>query len=499
MREHIINLEDAESDFLTAAAYLAESINSRDGHAEAMKEIVGHYLAKNEVDLAAELANTVDDTFIRDRLLSQVAEKCAALDDDEYALQLADAIEDTGFQAITRERIAAQKASKREFDKAFEIAESLPESSDALAEIAVQLAHAGNENEAIQAISQIRFHASKVNALQAIAAHYVEKGEPEKAAANLLNAAAEAFEIEFIEEKIRSLISISGHYIEAGKKDKAIELLDKTRQLAETLDNAHREGFLALISLDFLRAGSIDLADRTLDLVSDKTQIASCLASFAAEFDSRGERDEALDVLEEAYQILKSQRDNETRDSKAKYSVLGSVAVRYAILEKPERAVEIALENPVEDERYTALRQIARICALKNKEELSNFALKNISDETAQISALIALSDAKEKDGKRVESLKHLAEAESLAQAIPQLVIRAESLGELAARFGRFGEKEKSRELLVENLKTVTRILDESHKAVALANVAALYDSFGFKPDETERSLITPMLRKPGW
>ena len=40
--------------------------------------VVPRYLANGDVDLAAELANTVDDPFTRDRLLIHVAEKCAA-------------------------------------------------------------------------------------------------------------------------------------------------------------------------------------------------------------------------------------------------------------------------------------------------------------------------------------------------------------------------------------------------------------------------------------
>ena len=83
MSEHLINIDEARANLLACAAYLAESIKSADGHAETMKTIVPFYIAKSNVDLAAEFANTVDDPFTRDRLLTAVAEKCAAIDDDE--------------------------------------------------------------------------------------------------------------------------------------------------------------------------------------------------------------------------------------------------------------------------------------------------------------------------------------------------------------------------------------------------------------------------------
>src|SRR5688572_23356606 len=104
MADHLITVAEAESDLLACAAYLAEAIPSRDGRAQAMMSVVPRYLAKGDVDMAAELANTVDDPFLRDRLLIAVAEKCASMDDEEYALQLADAVEDFALQSQARER-----------------------------------------------------------------------------------------------------------------------------------------------------------------------------------------------------------------------------------------------------------------------------------------------------------------------------------------------------------------------------------------------------------
>src|SRR4051794_12351991 len=117
MSPQLIDFQTAENDLLACAAYLAQNIGNSDGHAEAIKEIVPYYLEKGEVDLAAQLADSVEDTFVRDKLLTAVAEKCAEIDDDEYALQLADAIEDVGLRAIAFERVAIQKAVKKEFGK----------------------------------------------------------------------------------------------------------------------------------------------------------------------------------------------------------------------------------------------------------------------------------------------------------------------------------------------------------------------------------------------
>jgi hypothetical protein len=133
---HSISIEEAQNNLLSCAAYLSEGIRSADGHSEALKAIVPHYVERGDVDLAA----TVDDPFVRDRLLMLVAEKCAAIDDDEYAFQLSDAIEEFGMREAARERIVLQKSLKGEFEKALEIADGLTHKSDALAIIAVNQA-----------------------------------------------------------------------------------------------------------------------------------------------------------------------------------------------------------------------------------------------------------------------------------------------------------------------------------------------------------------------
>ncbi len=147
MSDHLISFTDAQSDLLSCSSYLAEAIQSRDGRAQAMMAVVPQYLAKGDVDMAAELANTVDDPFVRDRLLIAVAEKCAAADDDEYALQLVDAIEDFGLQSQARERIGLQLAANGKFEKAREVADTMDHRDTVLAGIAVKQ-HADGDQDA---------------------------------------------------------------------------------------------------------------------------------------------------------------------------------------------------------------------------------------------------------------------------------------------------------------------------------------------------------------
>lgn len=485
MSEQLIDIQAAESDLLACATFLAENIGSSDGHAEAMKEILPYYLAKNKVDTAAELADTIEDPFTRDQLLVAVAEKCAEIDDDEYALQLADAIEDSSFKGVCLEGIARQKALKNQFEKAFKIAGDLEHASNAFAEIAMRQ----EKDEALQTIEKIEFPYTKIHALQEIAN---SSGD-----LSLLEKATEiAKEIEFEEERIRAYLNIAFQYIEASRKDKAIEVLDQARQFAETLDSVQKDSFLSQISQGFMKAGSVDLADRTLDLVEDKYEIAHALVGYADAYWGNKEESEALEALSEAYEILKSQRDTETRNSKAKFNLFGLIAIRFAEYGKLERAIEIANENPYDEIRSNTLTQVAIICETKGNDDLAHQAINDINDESEKTLAMIALSDVRRKNEQSDEALRLLNEAYFHIGSIQQFSMKSLTLNRLAERFNLLGDSNKARQICSESLQVIYGILDESHCTTALAGLAETFESLKFELNEADKEILRTMIRK---
>ncbi len=499
MSEHLIQIEEARENLLACAAFLAENIKSADGYAEAMKEIVPRYLEKSAVDLAAQLADSIADPFVRDRLLSNVSDKCAAIGDDEYAFHLIESIEDAGLRGEAGERIAMRKAAAGEFDKASEIAHALGEPSHAFGVIACYLTAANRETEAGEMLGRIEYPAAKVVALQLIAEHYERNNKIEKAVAALDAALIEAEEIDFIEEKIRILQNIAEHYQKNGRNDKAVETFDRAKTETEKLDNNYRDIFLVSIADGFLRAGNLESADRTLDAVTDKTQIAACLLGFAREFTRKGETTEALEALEESYAILKSQRDREIRDSRARFGLLSAVAVQFAGIDKPERAVEIAQDIADEAEQTSALSQIAQVSTTLKKDEIARQSINAIAEDSQRMFALISISDEKKKQGNAEEALAILNEAAHLAETVPQIRARSSALGELAKRFIEYGEIEKARGVSHENLETIAQIRDEATRAIALAQLNDIYEQANFQLTEPEKSILQTLIKRADW
>ncbi len=496
MSEHFISREDARGDLLSCAAYLAEEIGGSDDRAEAIAAVIPHYLAKGEVDLAAELSNSVDDPFVRDRLLIAVAAKCAELDDDEYALQLAEAIEEYGLQSQAREAIALTKAEKGDLAGARAVADSVIHPDHALGGIAVKQAERGDEAAALETISEIDYPGSAAIALLAITSMKVEKGENEKAVEYLETACSLALEIEHDEEKIRTLIDIGNLYFDAKRGDRAIETLDRAREFAEELDNVHRDNLLAAAAHGFIRAGSVELADRTLDAVTDKTQIATALLGFAREYWRRDEHDDAFEALDEAYEVLRSQRETETRDSKLRYGLFGSIAAQFAGFERGERAVEIAEGIEDADQAKAALSQIAQIMTSQGNGELARQALNSIEDETARTFALIGMSDAAAREGSKDESLSLLREAVDGGDTVSQSSSRAMAFSEIASRLIDLGEADEARKLASANLENIAEIKSESAKVVALASLSSVFAGAGIAVSEEQSEILRSILMK---
>jgi tetratricopeptide (TPR) repeat protein len=246
--------------------------------------------------------------------------------------------------------------------------------------------------------------------------------------------------------------------------------------------------------MGFLHAGSMDTADRTLDLVQDKTQVANCLLAFTSYLWNRDEKDDALEALDESYQILRSQREMETRDSKTRFSLFGSIAAQYAGFGKGERAIEIASAIDDEDHRKSALAQLATVFTLRREDEQARHAMNEISDDAYRVSTLVAISDAKERTGDRADAVSILDEAMHLVDEVAQLPARSWAFNEIARRYAELGETARAMSTFDASLVTIRQIRDESSRAVGLATLSDLFINGELELSEENKQVIEKLL-----
>ncbi len=496
MSENLISREDAAKDLLSAAAYIAERIESADGQAEAMEAIVPGYLSSGNVDLAAALADLVEDPTTRDRLLISVADRCAEAGDDEYAMQLADAVEDFSLQSQAKERVAVQMANRGDVDAALGLAQGLDHPDEVVTAVAVRLWGQGAEEEALRSLDGMVFALSKCVALQHFAVIAARGGDREKAVELLQSAAEEAAKIDFTEERIRARVDIASNFVDAGRNDSAIGVLDEARADAETLESVLREGFLSNVSVGMYRAGSVDLADRVLDTINDKSALIATLTGFASVHIAKGEHSEALEALTEAHEIIKSQVEKETRDHRVKFNQWATLAARFAACRDFAQGVATALEIPDGDALTSALMQVALVAADMGEEAAKNEAVGHIEDALSRASAHLAFSDLEVRRGDSAKALSEIDAALAILPEIDRPVSRASVLTEAAKRIFALGDEGRGREAGRSALETVSEIVDGSIRAACLANLAAAYIGNGKSASDSESEALASCIAR---
>lgn len=527
MTKHIISSDEARKNLLACAAYLAEEIQTSEAQAEAMQAVIPLYLAENNVDTAAELANSVDFAAARERLLTDVAVKCAEINDDDYALQLIEAIEDPIVKISAVESIVYQIAARGDIDKAFEINNLLADKSLVNSYTAFRLDEKGEESEALQLIEAITDPMTKAECLQHIALEKFKKGDGEKAARLLEESNLAVRQLDYPPEKINALHTVSYRFGQIGRGDRSIEVLAEIQRIIENLppvenddaqeieayqlsniragnidilDNVFnpndRERLMSEVSLAYFEAGSEDLADRALDKITDQTKIASVLLGFAREYKKRGENSAALETLDEAYQIIKSQHDRNTIDSAARFKVFKNVTLEYAEFDRPETAIEAAVSIPFDAERFDTLIKIAQIRAVQNDDQSVRKTISEIDDEASKAFAGIAAAAVKIEQEKSSEAVEYLNQAANSAENILQPVLRLNVYLGLAKNYAAAGVVDKTRNAARQALQTAAQIKNEAARAVVVANLAQIYKKAGMELDGNEKTLLETILNQ---
>lgn len=496
MSDNTPSTKKSSLEILNCALGLAESIKSSEGRSAAMETLVGYFIRNDNVDRAAELANSVPEAVIRDRLLVRVIGKCVELDDDEYAYQLLEAIEDDRAIEAAKENFALTKAAKGDFEKAFELVKDLDHVHEALAGIAVQQAFRGDEAGAINTLERVNFYEARVRALLEIAAHHFENDRIAIAESFLDRARKDAQEIDFTDIKIEEGMTIAADYNLLKKYSTAVEVFEWVKEMVEQTDGAKKDTWLFNIAYGFMAAGNVERADETLDLVNDKCEIADCLVNFSELFLRDGEEEESADALEEAYAILNSQQEREVRDSKARFRVFANIAKQFAELNKNERAIEIAHGISSPPHRYFALTRIAQICTRKRNDSMAKIALQAIDEDTQRMTALVSVSDAKVLNEENEAALSVLREALSMADSVTQFTVRSEIYGEFISRFHKLGDEETARMIASRNLALITKIKGNENRSVDLGKLSQYYHDFNFQLTDADTAILNSLPHK---
>jgi len=477
MSAGIITKEEASSSLLHAAAFLAERLESVDGMSEAMNEIVPRFIEAGDVDTAAALADITTDPLTRDRLLVLVAEKCIEKRDDEYGMQLVEAIEDLSLAAGASERIALKMIERGDIANALEIAANLGHPDEVLRLAAIEKYGAGAFEESLSIASRIESPSTKAALAMSLAKLASDSGSSAELENQLKNAERHAAEIDLPEESATFLIELGNLCVEIGRSDFAVKIFEDSKTRAEVLNWPYRDNLIAAGAVGLFAAGAVSLADLALDLVTDKSVVARTLATFSHYLRKKGEDADAVQALDEAYEILKSQKEKEIRDFRSNNAAWRSVALQLAFSGETEKSLSVVNDIPDDHSKSVAASQCAVVFAESTTDSRWREFFKKIDDPITQTATLIAISENMIKKG-GIETAKQLLdECGEMVERIDQPLASCGVLTDMVSIFVKMGETGRATEKLGEAISVCSSIVNASNQAVALARLSSKVDS----------------------
>ena len=468
MSESLVNIEQAESDLLACAAYIADTIETQEGYTEAMSLLALRYLAKGEVEHAANIADTIDDPFTQDKTYFEIAVRAFTSGNRDLAFDLIENIDDYSFKALAQGQIAMSAAEKNEFDEALEIANNMDDSSSTIAEIALRIFDAGDVPKAKELISKIDFANSRAYAYAEISSKHLKAERKIEAVNALMTALAAVDRIEFDEDKAVAFIEIANKFAEAEDTEKARSFFAKAAGICLKMDEGdNRDSLISSLGLAHARLRDFDKANEFLDEIADPMQAVSCLAGVANEHKQAGDKETCLSLLDEALEIATGADLFLARSVARRNSLLAGIAFRFAECGEFEKSIEAANAIDADLERRSAQSVLALYYAQHNEEENASKTLDEIDDGYSRAMCLVQMSEFDE---------NRLDEAKTLAQTIQHKYHKAIALAEIAENYHLKEKHEEAGELLFESLKLTPEISDKYEKVLALSRLSAKYD-----------------------
>lgn len=491
----LIEKDDAAADILACAAYLAEHQTRRGEQAECLMKIARIYAQRDDVDTAALLADVIADPHSRDLMLTEITAQCALIGDDEYAWQLVEAIESKDFQNEARQRIAVAQAARGDFNAADETSRKVDDSSALFADITIRLAKS-NAEDAENRLSQIALPIFRAQVLYEIAAAEMRRGDKERAESLLERAAEETRGAQYVEDVVQMLLNIAHLAEQLGAENLSKNCLKQTRAKAADLDPNFREQFLTQIAVGFATVGDFITAENIVHSIGDLHQKSVAAGLIAVEQKTFGKDAEAIEWLEESFQILQSQKPHQIRSTPARTAWHVDLAKNFARCGAFERAFEITALIADIGARDSACREIAVEAVRYGREELAQQAIDAITSAETKLLALVGKAFAENDINEKDKSLNTLHEAEILIDEVKTLGGRLSVLSALTEAFLRFQKPKIAEELWRESLHLLESVNDTRIKSQTLAELAQTQTAAGIALNDEDRTLLAHLAKK---
>jgi tetratricopeptide (TPR) repeat protein len=499
MSENFIEGVANEERFLACAVRVAETVGNLDGYSELASLIATRYAEAGLLDVAVDLAETIEDPYSREQLLAGIAAECVAFGEDEYARELLQMIGDPGLYSVATEQMAVKYAEAGIFDKALEIAREADDSGQTLSRIAFIQADGGLTVQALELARSIEDPILKTIALIELAARNLRQGLRNESAELLTEATAAAKEIEFSQDRINALVEIASLYQESEQEEQALQILSRASQLADEFEDerdlsvaqdTRKDDMLATVAAGFARLQRYDQAESIIEKLEDPYQFSAAAANLALEYHKAGQSDQALNLLKEALEVTKEEEVYGERGLTLRDNLLATLAIAYGTIGHHEEALQIAKLISSSDVSYGTLKEVAKTGVRDGNHNLSFQIAEMMQEPYAKALYQIEMSDTLIESGQTELADRTLSQALEIAATLERDFEKSLTLMEIALRYAQREQAANAAELLFQSLNTAALIKDSYHKARVLVALDSKYRKAGLETGEREQRLL---------
>lgn len=490
MEEKITEDDDVGISFLGCALEIAKSIDSLEARSEIISLIAVSYAASEQLDLAVDVAETINDSYLRDQALAGVAAKCVEVGAAAYGDKLSETIEDDTAYALAMEQMAVAYAESGALEKSVEVAKSLTESAPTLNLIALACIARGLSAEALRVARSIDYADLKAPFLIELAARAFQDGRNPEALELLPEATSVAEEIEFPDQRISALVGIALLHKKCGQEEQALEIMSRAHRLCNESEDLVKDPALAQVAGGFAELQRYDSADQVIEEIEDPFQFAHATAKVALEYHRSGDSTKALTLLTDALEIGRDEEVYGEQSLLARENLLYEVAIDYALLGHYDDALQIPALMNSQDQQHRALIEIAKLCVRSGDNSRVFQVAEMIKDSYARVLCDVEIVDAFIASEQLALADHTLSEARGRAAAIERAYEKTLALMEIASRLARREQAGKAGEVLFDALNTLALIDDSYRQSHSLIRLAGRYSELGQRAGEREQAIL---------
>jgi tetratricopeptide (TPR) repeat protein len=484
----------ANEDLLASALGVAETVEGEE-RSELLEAIAVEYCRRGNLETALELAESIQDPYLRERTIGTLAALSFDVQAPDQANELLDSIEDPSLVAIAIEQTSVRLAERGEFEEAIRLTDQLADPADALSNIAVLYAQKGNFEEAIEVAQMIEPAHTRTTTFGQLATELIGKGRNDEALELLGEATESAEAIDFPEDQVYALAGLASVYEKLGERDSAFEILTQAQELCGDIESSAGVGISAtsgrdqalsqivgaLASLNFF-----EKADSVLEEIEDPFQFSLASMQLAEGYHKDGRQGPAKELLDQAVEITREPELTGERGIAIREQVLSLLAYRYALFGYFDESLKLAESLTGMDQKTGLLVDIGRqsVVAGRDTARVGNL----LTDPARTTTFWLAISDAHWEATQTDEAERALVKAQAGADTIDSPYEKSLALTKIASRLNARQQTDRARIAFNKARSIVDTIAVTYQQARILLELAQVQRSVNIESGQTERA-----------